>query len=198
MKLTDRQLDELLNSSSPSQVRDEVLVRNTVAETLAGYARPVGTKRVLAAGAIFGGLVLAGTTAAALPSIFDGFGRIDYQSSQLYTVDGRGPFRCEFGFRVDPPVNGVTLEPSADSSVVPFDHILAFVQHHDWAFDDEAVALTTPADQQGASNDVRVMREFISKSWKEEVEATYPTWMASVGGVSDSGQCLSAADGSAP
>lgn len=199
MKLTDERLDELLAASSPARVTDAALVRTTVVGAVSSFPESTrGAKRGLTIGAIVGGLVVASLTAAALPSIFEGFGRVDYQSSQQYTVDGRGPFRCEFGFRIDPAVDGNVLEPSDDSAIAAFAEILTFVQTHDWAFDDQPVALTTPTTSERQYTDLGVMSDFISTSWRAEVEAAYPGWMARVSEINEIGQCLSVADGSSP
>jgi hypothetical protein len=196
MKLSENQLTELLNSSSPSEVQDEVGIRTAVARAVTNYpAHASRRRRAVAAGSIVGGLVLAGTTAAALPSIFDWLGHVDYQSSQHYTVDGRGPYLCEFGFRVDPPIGGVTLEPSNGIDPAGFEEIHQFVLRHDWNFDDNPVALTTPPGTERGP--ISVMSDFIGTSWKAELEAAYPGWMTSVGGVSETGQCLSIVGGSA-
>lgn len=198
MKLSDSRLDYLLDASTPVRVQGESLIRETVAGSVAEYRARVSRRRAVVVGSVIGGLVLAGATAAALPSMFDGFGGVDYQSVQEYTVDGRGPFRCEFGFRVDPPVAGVTLEPSNGGELVSFEEIRSFVQTHDWKFDDGAITLTTPADQRSAKGDLTVMSDFISMSWKSELERAYPRWMQVVGGTAETGQCVNVVDGSAP
>jgi hypothetical protein len=199
MKLSDSRFDHLLDASSPAIIQDERLIRETVRTAVASYpTRWTPRKRAAVVGSVISGLVLAGTTAAALPSIFDGFGGVDYQSVQEYTVDGRGPFRCEFGFRVDPPVDGVTLEPSSGNSSASFEEIKTFVQTHNWTFDDEPLALTTPADQHAVNRDLGVMSNFISTAWRTELGLAYPNWMEVVGGAADTGQCVNVSDGSAP
>lgn len=200
MRLSDKHLDEMLASSSPVIVTDRALVRTAVARTITSWQIPAKpTRRPIVVASIAGGVLLLGTTAAALPSIFDDFGRIDYQSSQEYTVDGRGPFRCDFVFRVDPPVEGKVLEPSS-ADAPRYEDVLNFVQTHDWSFDDRPVALTTNpgAVMEGDPNpDLSVMSNFISTSWQAEVASAYPNWMASVGQIDEAGQCAPI-DGSAP
>jgi hypothetical protein len=199
MRLSDTRLDELLASSAPFKVNDEPMVRMAVIRTIDGFTdAPKRVKRPVLVASVLGGVLVVGTTAAALPSIFDDFGRIDYQSSQNYTVDGRGPFRCDFAFRVDPPVDGKVLEPST-ADAPPYADILSFVQTHDWTFDDQPVALTTiPSEVMiGDPNpDRTVMANFISARWRSEVTSAYPNWMASVGQIDEAGQCAPI-DGSA-
>jgi hypothetical protein len=189
-------LDDLLASSSPLEITDDARVRDAVARAVREYRPRRVARRPVVVSAIIGGCIVAGTTAAALPSIFSDFGRIDYQSTQEYTVDGRGPFRCEFAFRVDPPVDGKVLEPAAGAP--DFETVLEFVRTHDWAFDDQPVALTTPTYAQGATTGLSVISTFIRESWHKEVAEAYPLWLSSVGGISEAGQCDRAADGSAP
>lgn len=196
MELSDNRLDELLNSSSPAHIDDAEAVRTAVGRAVEAYTRPASRKRTIVVGSAIAGLVLAGTTAAALPSLFNDFGRVDYQSSGQYTVDGRGPFRCDFVFRVDPVGDGSAL--GAGASAATYEEILGFVRTHDWAFDNSPVALTTPTDRLGTTTDLGVMSTFIDSSWQAEVEAAYPNWLATVGGISGAGQCVDAADGSAP
>ncbi len=200
MKLSDIRFDNLLDASSPASIQDEGLIRESVSKAVANF--PAGwtpRRRAVVVGSMIGGLVIAGSTAAALPSFFDGFGAVDYQSVQEYTVDGRGPFRCDFGFRVDPPVGGVTLEPSNGNSFESFEAIQTFVQTHDWTFDDQPIALTTPADQQPPHrDDIDVIGNFMSTGWRTELELAYPRWMEVVGGTAETGQCVNTVDGSAP
>jgi hypothetical protein len=198
MKLSDERLDHLLDASAPIHIHDERLVRETVAQAVMTFEiKRRSPKRTIVVGAVIGGLVLAGTTAAALPSFLDGFGRVDYQSVQEYTLDGRGPFRCEFAFRVDPPMDGVALEPSSGTPSASYAEIQSFVQTHDWAFDDEALVVTTPPEQAGRRN-LEVLTNFISDAWTSELALTYPDWMEVVGGFAGTGGCVSVVDGSAP
>lgn len=197
MTLSNDQLDELLTRSSPSEVRDAIAVRAAVARAVSDYpARKSRRRRAVVAGSIVGGLLVVGSTAATLPSIFGDGGPVDYQSSQQYTVDGRGPFQCDFAFRVDPPSGGVTLEPSSGGDVASFEEIQEFVQTHDWKFDDEPMALTTPADAE--RRDLSVISTFIHEGWTAELEAAHPDWGQSVGSISGAGKCASVVDGSAP
>ena len=124
-------------------------------------------------------LVTATITAFALPPLIDRLGWTpQYSAAFDFTVDGRGPYHCEYRLGVLPGAEGEGPE---------FREIQHFVETHPWGIGDGVIELDAPG--QRYHDDTGVIADYVSAMVVDELEARFPGWESVLDSINEAGQC---------